>query len=188
MNEKKIISKKLIGKVWQWNLFSLKRKDKKWDYACLVKGNDCYKVSWTVSIGIDKKWKIVLIKNYRHAVDRVSWEFVLWWLEEGLTEEENAIKEFWEEAHIYDKPITTKKLWALSMDTGIFGNYISFILLEYEDFSKYDVFWKRDIIKEDIYEVQYFSKEEVENIIKSGKMISGIAVAAYGLLKANKII
>ena len=174
--------------VWQWKLFALKIDWLDWEYAFLSKTWEFWKTIWTVSIWIDKNKKIVLIKNYRHAIDKISWELVRWWLEKWLTVEENAIKEFKEETWIDELPLKTIELANLSADTWILGDMVSYVLLEFDDFSKFDVFWKKDWEYEQIYEVKLFEKEEFEKLIKDQKLYDAFTISAYGILKANGII
>jgi len=173
--------------VWKYKLVSLKLKWKKWDYACVFKW-DFNSIWWTLSIWIDKNKNIVLINIYRHWIDAKSWEFVRWGLEKEFSEEENALKEFEEETGINEKPINIQKLGVLNQDNGILWNYLSYILLEFEDLTKFDIYGEKDGSYEEIFGVKLFSKEEFEYMIKNGKIKDACTISAYGFLKLyNKI-
>ena len=65
---------------------------------------------------------------------------------------------------------------------------MDFILLEYEDFSKYNIWWEKDGSYEDIYEVNYFSVFDFEDMVLNGEIVDNFTISAYGLLKLNKLI
>jgi len=186
MSKIKKITKKC--NVWKWNLYSLELEWKKWDYALISKSEKIGDIMWSVAIWIDKNNNITLIKNYRHGLDKISWEIPRWWAEQGLSWEENALKEFQEEIGILDNPKEIKKLWKVAPDDGIIGWYLDLVLLKYEDFSKYDVWWEKDGSYEDIYEVKYFSMKDFEQMIKDGTITDGYTISAYAYLVINKII
>jgi len=181
---------KIIKKccVWKWCLFSWKIKGKEWDYAILSKSTDIKSIIWTVSIWIDKNKNIVMIKNYRHAIDDILWELPRWAKEKNFTVEENALKEFEEEIWIKERPLRIYNLWNIASDSWIIGWYLGMVVLEYEDFSKYDVWWKKDGSYEFIYEVKYYSVEEIAEMIKKNEIKDSFTVSAYSLLKVNSII
>lgn len=185
-----MLLEKLVKKccVWKWCLFSSKIKGETWDYAILSKTWDVNAILWTVSIWIDKKGNIVFIKNYRHAIDTICWEMPRWAMEEWLTMEENAFKEFKEEIWIQEKPIEIKCLWKFATDSWIIAGYVWYIVLMYEDFSKYDVWWKKDGHYESILEVKYLTKKDVEKMIKNNDIVDAFTVAAWWLLKTHNLI
>lgn len=179
--------KKLIEKcrVWQWKLYSAEIEWKKWDYAIVSKSTDIQKILWTVSVALDKNKNIILIKNYRHAIDAIVWELPRWGMEPEITYQQNAVKEFHEEIWIFDTPLNVKDLWIISPDSWLLWDFVKIVLLEYEDFSKYDIWWEKDGTNEGIYEVKYFSIQELENMIKEWEIVDGFTLSAYSLLKIN---
>ncbi len=192
-NFKNITTMKIIDKVkkccvWNWCLYSLKRNDKKWEYAVISKTWEIWTIEWSVAIWIDENKNIALIKNYRHAIDKISWELPRWGAEKWISSIDNAVKEFQEEIWIKDVPLFKKSLLAVSPDWGILWNYIDIVLLKYEDFSKYNVWWEKDGSCEDIYEINYFSLEKIEKMVLDGDIIDNFTISAYGLLKLNRVI
>jgi len=174
--------------VWKWNLYSLRLEWKKWDYALISKNTEIGKINWTVSIVKDNYNKFVLIKNYRHAIDKLSYEFVRWCLEKGLTSEKNALMESKEELWIEEEPIKIEKVWIVSPDDGIIWDKVALVLIEYEDLTKFDIYVKKDGSYEDIYEIKLVSLEELEKMIINWEIIDGFTIFAYWILKAKKII
>ena len=179
----KIKSMKEKAKIYTWKCVAFELEGKNWEYASIFKW-EFNSIWWTVSVAVDKKWNIVLIKNYRHGIDDLSYEMVRWGLEAKLTVEENALKEFKEETWITEKPIEIKKLAKLNQDTWVLWNYISYVLLEFDDLTKFDVYGKKDGSYEEIYEVKLVSLNEFENMIKNGDIVDACTISAYWLLKA----
>ena len=117
-NFKNITTMKIIDKVkkccvWNWCLYSLKRNDKKWEYAVISKTWNMWDIEWSIAIWIDKNKNIVLLKNYRHAIDKISWELPRWWAEKWISSVDNAVKEFQEEIWIQDDPLSKRLLATL---------------------------------------------------------------------------
>jgi len=181
---------KLVKKccVWQWCIYAWKLKNKKNAYTIISQNGDVHALLWTVSIWIDKQGNIVLIKNYRHAIDEIVWEIPRGWLEKWLTAEENALKEFKEEVGIEDVPEEVKYLGKFATDSWLVGGYVWYVVLKYEDFSKYNVWSEKDWSYESIYEVKYFSKNLIEEMIKNNDIKDNFTLVAWGLLKTYNLI
>ena len=174
--------------VWKWCLFSGKLKNKKWDYAIVSKTWNVNDILWTVSIWVDKYKRIVFIKNYRHALDTICWELPRGAMEKWISTKENALKEFREEVWIKEEPIEIINLWKHAVDSGLIWWYVSYIVLKYDDFSKFGVWWEKNGDYEGIYEVKYLSKEEVEKMIKNNVIKDNFTIWAWWLLKANNLV
>ena len=188
INNMKIIDKIKKCCVWNWCLYNLKRNDKEWEYAVISKTWNIWDTLWSVSVWIDKNKNIALIKNYRHAIDKISWELPRWWAEKWISSVDNAVKEFQEEIWIQDEPLFKRLLSVVSPDSGIMSCYVDLVLLEYEDFSRYNIWWEKDGSYEDIYEVNYFSVFDFEDMVLNGEIVDNFTISAYGLLKLNKLI
>ena len=184
----KIVEKIKKCSVWKWNLYSLKLEWKKWEYVVVSKNDKFWQINGTVSIVKDKSNNFALIRNYRHAIDNLSYEFVRWWLEKWLTLEKNALIESKEELLIDKVPIKIEKIWVISPDDGVIWDKVALVLIEYEDLSKFDVYGKKDGSYEDIYEIKLVSLEELEKMIINWEIIDVFTISAYWILKANKII
>ncbi len=179
------VKKCCIGKLC---LSSFKRSDKKWDFPVLSLSWEFWKIEWSVAIWIDKNKNIALIKDYRHAIDKISWELPRWWVEKWINSVNNAVKEFQEEIWIQDEPLSKRSLAIIAPETWFISASVDMVLLEYEDFAKYIVWWEKDGSYEDIYEVNYFSVFDFEDMILNGEIVDNYTISAYGLLKLYKII
>jgi hypothetical protein len=85
-------------------------------------------------------------------------------------------------------PKKMRKIWTVYPDNGIIWDYVDLVLLEYEDLTKYDVFWEKDGSYEWIYEVKLLKFEEFEKMIQDNIITDSFTVSSYAFLKANKII
>ncbi len=175
----KIVEKISKCKVRKFNLFSCKLEWKNWDYVLLEKDT---KVSWydgVICFGIDKNNNIAIIKNYRFANDLLAYEVPRWSTEKWEDVEETALKEFEEEIWIKDKPLYIKKLWELYPETWLMNSKLAVYLLKFEDFSKYNVWWKFDWSYEEIFEKTYVSILDFKKMIRSWEIKDSFSISAY---------
>jgi len=178
---KKIIDKELVWKVRRWNLFSCKVEWKKSDYAMIEKDFSVEGCNWVVCFGIDKYKNIALIQNYRLAVENMAYGFPRWSTEKDEDIEETALKEFKEEIWIQKSPKIIKKLWEIFPDDWILNFKVAVYLLEFDNFSKYDVWWETDGSYEDIYEKTYVSFKKFKKMINDGIIKDSYSLWAYAL-------
>jgi len=181
----KVVQKQKKCNVWLWKLYALKLNNKKWDYAMVSKTWNIAQVEGTITFAIDSFWNTVLIKTYRHAIDKYSIECVRWTLEPNIYVEENALKEFQEETGIKKQPLKITVLSNnYSADGGIIWGLNSIVLLEFDNLETCSVYWKQDGRNEGIVDVMLVSLEELEQMIKTGEVFDGFTISTYGLLKA----
>lgn len=181
----KFFNKKLVWKVWRWNLFSVNIEWKEWDYAVVEKDYSVETYNWVVCLAIDKNKNIALIKNYRIVVDSMVYELPRWSAEKNETLEETALKEFKEEIWIQESPKTIKKLWEIFPDDWILNFKVAVYLLEFNDFLKYDVWWEADGYYENIYGKIYVSLENFKEMIKTWIIKDSYSLWAYALYISN---
>ena len=80
------------------------------------------------------------------------------------------------------------KLWTIYPDTWLLWDNVDLVLLEYDDLTKYDIFWEKDGSYEWIYEVKLLKSNEFEKMIQDNIVTDSFTISSYALLKANKII
>lgn len=123
------------------------------------------------------KGKLVLLKQYRHALRDYQLAFVRGFGENGISPQENAAKEISEELGV--EAVSCKYLGDISPDSGLTGCIASVFFCEID---KKPVNMECEGIKE----IFLLSVEELEKLISDGKITDGFTLAAYALYK-NKI-
>ncbi len=122
--------------------------------------------------------KILLTKQFRYLNNKESWEFPCGSVEEGLTIEENAIKELREETGYTASNII--KIGEFSPYTGAADEICT-------------LFFASDLIhsplpKDDTedFEIVFFTKQEIQNLVDKNIIWDGLTLAAWSLI-INKI-
>lgn len=120
--------------------------------------------------------RYALLRQFRHALRGEQYAFPRGFAEEGLSVEENAEKELWEElgSHVY----AVKRLGTVVADSGISGNAVSVVLCEVGEVALH-----RDY--EGIQDVILLTESELSEWIAAGKIDDGFTLAAFALLQSR---
>lgn len=126
--------------------------------------------------------KILLIKHYRHALRRFSWELPRGFAESRLTAIENAQKELCEECGV--KPSRCEILGRITPDSGLLGHepWIVKALIEEPEILHLNTRDKTEAIKE----FKLASVEEISDMIAQGLITDSFTISAVYLAIAKK--
>lgn len=124
------------------------------------------------------KGKLVLLKQYRHAIRRTQYSFPRGFAETGISAVDNVLKELREE--LGAEVESYKQLGTVIADSGINGNEVSVFLCELQNLElKYGY--------EEIESFVTLTKEELVKWISDGKIDDGFTLAAFSLWSCVKI-
>lgn len=120
--------------------------------------------------------KLVLLKQYRHAIRRMQYSFPRGYAETGISPVDNVLKELREE--LGAEVESCKQLGTVAADSGISGNEVSVFLCEIQNLElKYGY--------EEIEDLVTLTKEELAEWISDGKIDDGFTLAAFSLYCVN---
>ncbi|MFH0735408.1 MAG: NUDIX hydrolase [bacterium] len=122
--------------------------------------------------------KILLTKQFRYLNNKESWEFPCGAVEEGLTIEENAIKELREESGYTTSKLI--KIGEFSPYTGAADEICTLFLASNLIHSPLPKDETED------FETDFFSKKEIQDMIDGNIIWDGLTLAAWSLI-INKI-
>ena len=120
--------------------------------------------------------KLVVLRQFRHAVRRSVLAFPRGFGESGISEEENLVKEIFEELGT-EEVENLRKLGILEGDNGILATRASVYFCEIQEYEKKKGY-------EGIEDILLFSPGEFEELIGKGEVWDGYTLAAYALFKA----
>lgn len=117
--------------------------------------------------------KYVLLKQFRHTLRTFQYGFPRGFGELGLSPEQNAKKELFEElgCHV----IKTEDLGEIVADSGLSGNRVRALLCEIST-------PKLNAEHEGIVSFELVSPEQLRQMISDNKINDGFTLAAYGIL------
>ena len=118
----------------------------------------------------------VLLRQYRHAVRGYQYAFPRGYGEAGLSAEENARKELWEELGARAK--TVKRLGSVIADSGVSGTSVEIYLCEIDTYSQKTGY-------EGIAEVAEVDGPMLEDMIAKGQINDGFTLSAWSLLSCG---
>ncbi|MEE3450845.1 MAG: NUDIX domain-containing protein [Acutalibacteraceae bacterium] len=121
--------------------------------------------------------KYVLLQQYRHAIRQEQYAYPRGFGEEGLTAEQNAVKEIAEE--LGAEVISTEAVGSVIADSGLRGGYAEVIVCELKSFEL-----KKDY--EGIKELILLSENELQEWLVNGKINDGFTLSAIALLGAKR--
>lgn len=122
--------------------------------------------------------KIGLIQIFRHPIGKVSWEFAGGSVEEKERPEEAALRELREETGIASKKLKQIGEFYEAPGRMLFLHHV--FVAENPGPPNFKNASHRQ--EEDIQQFRYFSLYRIENMIKTGKIISGPTLAALSIL------
>ncbi len=122
--------------------------------------------------------KYVLLRQYRHALRQEQYAFPRGFGEEGLTAEENAKKEIFEE--LGAEVLSAEPVGSVVADSGMRGGAAEVIVCKIDKFEL-----KKDY--EGIKELVLLSEDELQDWLRSGRIDDGYTLSAIALLKAKGI-
>jgi len=117
--------------------------------------------------------KIVLVKQYRHAIGEILWEIPAGVIKENETPEKCGARELQEEVGLY--PLNLVKLGEIFVSPGYSTEKI---YLFYADRFKYNLLPKD---KDEFIETEKFSIEEFKDMIIRGKIRDSKTLSAFCL-------
>lgn len=119
--------------------------------------------------------KLVLLEQFRHAPRRLQTAFPRGFGEDGLTAEENARKEIWEELRA--KVLVQRPLGRVLPDSGLTGGETHAVLCRITE-------PRPETGYEEIYGLACLTPEELEREIAAGRIDDGFTLAAWALCRA----
>lgn len=154
------------------------------DLVCDPKGN-CFAYERLVPASIGQAVviipvyndRLVLLEQFRHALRKTQYSFPRGFGENGLTAIENAKKEIEEE--LGAAASLTEELGSVIPDSGMAGASAAVIKCRIGSFSE-----KKDY--EGICKVITVSKNEMESLIREGRITDGFTLAAWTLYSINQ--
>lgn len=120
--------------------------------------------------------KMILLKQYRHAIRDYQYAFPRGFAEEGISAEDNCEKELQEEIGAMVKKVSF--LGMIAPDSGMQQVQVSAFLCEIE---KYDACMHT----EGIHKIITVSRDELDKMIASGEITDGFTLAALSLYDAK---
>ena len=119
--------------------------------------------------------KFVLIKQYRHAIRSIQYAFPRGFGEDGLSAEENAVKELSEEVGAtFADDARIKVIGSVTADSGITSGKVFVVYCEI-------ISYEEKIGYEGIQKTILLSERELGDWIKRGRIDDGFTLAAYSL-------
>lgn len=119
--------------------------------------------------------KFVLIKQYRHAIRSIQYAFPRGFGEDGLSAEENAVKELLEEVGAtFADDARIKVIGSVTADSGITSGKVFVVYCEI-------ISYEEKIGYEGIQKTILLSERELGDWIKRGRIDDGFTLAAYSL-------
>ena len=119
--------------------------------------------------------KILLLRHFRHSLRKWMWEIPRGFGEHGLTPEENAEKELWEETGI--KGIRLEYVGRICPDSGMSSDQVSVFWAEFPS----DYRLRKLDEREAVSEYRLVSWKELREMAESGEMIDGFTMSAVAL-------
>ena len=117
----------------------------------------------------------VLIKQYRHAIRSIQYAFPRGFGEDGLSAEENAVKELSEEVGAtFADDARIKVIGSVTADSGITSGKVFVVYCEI-------ISYEEKIGYEGIQKTILLSERELGDWIKRGRIDDGFTLAAYSL-------
>lgn len=116
--------------------------------------------------------KLVLLKQFRHAIRESQFCFPRGFGEPGLSAEKNIKKELQEELGASIRQYAY--LGDVAVDSGLVGNLVSVFVCEIETFEK-------RCFHEGIEDIIMLTVDEMKNWIAEGKITDGFTLSAYSL-------
>ena len=120
---------------------------------------------------------IVLIRTYRHSVQRWRWEIPRGF-GSGVSVFQNAIKELFEETGIEPSAVNLVRLGKVDPDSGLTADQVDVFLAEIQEFN-ISLAGKEDT--ESISHVRFFPTEGINRMIASGEITDGFTLSAFTL-------
>lgn len=124
---------------------------------------------------------VVLIREYRHAVQCWRWEMPRGFGIAGASAIQNAAKELYEETGIKDAKLT--HLGQLNSDSGLTSDQVDLFLAEVKALSV-SLLHKEET--ESIAQVRLFSLDEICKMIVDGEITDGFTMSAIGIWQLSK--
>ncbi|MDR2214565.1 MAG: NUDIX hydrolase [Nevskiaceae bacterium] len=121
--------------------------------------------------------KLILLRQYRHALRNYQWSFPRGFGEVGISSEENVRKELAEE--INASVVSMRHLGRLVADSGLSGTTADVFHCQISGHAL-------SANREGIVEIHEATPLEVEEMIAAGKITDGFTVAAYFLYAKNE--
>lgn len=121
------------------------------------------------------KGRLILIKQYRHAIRRTQYAFPRGFGEDGLSAEENARKELREEIGAsFGQEAEIRLLGQVTADSGVTSTGIAVVYCEISSYEE-------RVGYEEIQETILLTREELDDWIKQGRIDDGFTLAAYSV-------
>ena len=121
--------------------------------------------------------KYILLKQYRHSLRSLQYSFPRGFAEKGLTPEENLRKELHEE--LGAEPEEIKFLGTVVADSGVSGVKVSVYLCRVNSFEEHTHY-------EGIKKTELFSRTELEEMTRGGKITDGFTLSALQLMSVSE--
>ena len=123
--------------------------------------------------------KFILIKQYRHSIRSTQYAFPRGFGEDGLSAEENAVKELSEEVGAtFADDARIKVIGNITADSGITAGKIFVVYCEISSYEE-------KIGYEEIQKTILLSERELDDWVKRGQIDDGFTLSAYLLFSLS---
>lgn len=122
------------------------------------------------------KGKIILLRNFRHATRNWELEIPRGFGEKGISGEDNARKELFEETGLNAYKLT--QLGLLHTDTAVRSSHVFLFYAEVKELSK-SILETDEVISGKIF----LNQTEFEDMIKQGNITDAFTISAYSMAK-----
>lgn len=127
--------------------------------------------------------RLLLINNYRYGIGKMSLEFSRGYVEKDENPEECAIRELFEETGIvFNHQLDTiERLGEMAVNSSFLATIVPFYLIKInQPFKELNMKLQKE---ENIKEFQWLLINEIDNMIKEGKIIDSFTIAGMNFLK-----
>lgn len=137
--------------------------------------------SWAVVFCINEYNEILIIKNYRYAIDDIIWELPRWWLDWDEKYIPAAIRELKEECNIgiIKESIL---LWEVNTDSWILASKVGIVLIRVQKSSNIIKLQK----EENIVEYKWVSEININSMIINNMIHDSFLILALHLYNIQK--
>lgn len=123
-----------INTVFKNNFIEMQENDiiLRWEqtkYSKIYLNKEQNSKTWTAVLCINEKNEILLIKNYRYALDKVIWEIPRWWLNNWESYIECWLRELKEETNISNIN-KVQLLWTINTDSWILDSEVWLLMVK----------------------------------------------------------
>jgi 8-oxo-dGTP pyrophosphatase MutT (NUDIX family) len=134
-----------------------------------------------VIIPQDARKRIGFVRIFRYPIGKWQWELPRGFAEKGLSTEENAKKELYEETGLHAKRFI--KVGELFPNSGVLATKISIFLAQELPFPN-----KKCDLEDSISDIDFFTIDEIDTMTARGELTDGITLSALYIAQSCGMI